>query len=58
MVRDLCGSVAEFEDEVGDNFVEDSYCFGEWFERVGSCGAGVTVGEEEKSDYFVLVNFL
>lgn len=46
VVRDLRGAVAQFEDEVCDNFVQDANCFGEGFGGEGRVRAWVTVGEE------------
>jgi hypothetical protein len=44
VVRNLGGAMAEFQDEVCDDLVEDTDCFGEGFGGEGWVWAWVPVG--------------
>jgi hypothetical protein len=50
MVGDLSSAVADFQDEVGDDFVEDAHCFGEGFAGEGRVRAWVSICEEKEAD--------
>jgi hypothetical protein len=50
VVGDLGCAVADFQDEVGDDFVEDADGFGEGFAGEGWVGAWISVCEEKETD--------